>query len=76
MILINISIWECKMRLFNKKTAMSKINNKNNIKTKRNTIIISVVALLTILYFSFVSFESSHTYSLISGNVYIKGKLQ
>ncbi len=61
------------MKRFNKYTALNKLSNKNNSKTKKRTIIISVIVLIIgILYFSFARFESTQTFNLISGTANIQ----
>ena len=58
------------MKRFNKYAALSKLENKNNNKIKRITIVISVIVLaFAILYFSFARFEKVSTYNLINGTV-------
>ncbi len=58
------------MKEFNKATTLKRLKNKNNYKTKRNTIVISIVILvLGIICFTFAKFEYSNTYSLINGTV-------
>ena len=58
------------MKKFNKFTALKKLDNKNNIKTKQITVIVSVVVLVfAIIFFSFARFEAINTYSLINGIV-------
>ena len=61
------------MKKFNKNTAMRIIENKNNKKIKKYSIIISVVVLvLTIIYFSFARFEANIVLNLINGVVSTK----
>ena len=61
------------MKRFNKHAALNKLSNKNNTKTKKRTIIISVIVLVIgILYFSFARFESTASFSLISGTANIQ----
>ena len=56
------------MKRFNKQATLNKLSNKNNSKTKKRTIIISIIVLVIgIIYFSFARFESSSGYSLIKG---------
>ena len=63
------------MKLFNKYAALLKLENKNNNKTKRITIVVSVIVLVfAILYFSFARFEAIQTYSLINAKVGRFGK--
>ena len=58
------------MKRFNKNAALNKLDNKNNSKTKKKTIVISIIVLFfAILYFSFARFESNESFSLISGTV-------
>lgn len=58
------------MKRFNKVTTLKRLKNKNNYKTKRNTIVLSIVILvLGIICFTFARFEYSNTYSLINGTV-------
>ena len=61
------------MKRFNKYSALNKLSNRNNSKTKKRTIIISVIVLVIgILYFSFARFESTASFNLISGTVNIQ----
>ena len=61
------------MRVFNKYAALNKLENKNNKKVKRNSIIVcAAVLIFAILYFSFARFESTQSFSLINGVGYIK----
>ena len=61
------------MKRFNKDAALNKLDNRNNNKTKRISIIICSILLIgAIIYFSFARFESNKTYSLINGNAQIQ----
>ena len=56
------------MKRFNKDASLNKLDNRNNNKTKRISIIIcSILLIEAIIYFSFAKFESNKTYSLING---------
>ena len=59
-----------KLKIFNKSLYSKKLENKNNIKLKRNSIIISILLLIgAIIYFTFARFEATKTYSLINGSI-------
>ena len=61
------------MKRFNSMAALRKLDNKNNSKTKKRTIIVCVVVLVIgILYFSFARFESTTSFNLISGTANIQ----
>ena len=61
------------MKRFNSMAALRRLDNKNNSKTKKRTIIACVVVLVIgILYFSFARFESTVSFNLISGTANIK----
>ena len=61
------------MKRFNKYSALNKLSNRNNSKTKKRTIIISVIVLVIgILYFSFARFESNASFNLINGTANIQ----
>ena len=61
------------MKRFNKHAALNRLSNKNNSKTKKRTVIISVIVLVIgILYFSFARFESTASFNLISGTANIQ----
>ncbi len=63
------------MRRFNKNEYLHKLQNKNNKKTKIASIVILTVVLIgTIIFFSFARFESIQTFSLIDGVGYIEPK--
>ena len=58
------------MKRFNKIKALRKLRNKNNIKIKKISIIVSIFLLIgAIIYFSFARFESGNTFNLINGTV-------
>ena len=69
------------MKRFNSMAALRKLDNKNNSKIKKRTIIISVIVLVIgILYFSFARFESTASFNLINGtanvtNISLKNKI-
>ncbi len=61
------------MKRFNSMAALRKLDNKNNSKTKKRTIIACVVVLfIGILYFSFARFESTASFTFIDGTANIQ----
>ena len=62
------------MKKFNKERTLKKLCNKNNIKVKKMSIIVSITILIgAIIYFSFARFETSIAFNLMSGNVSVSG---
>ena len=58
------------MKKFDKEKALRKLGYRNNKQLKKISIIVSIIVLVgAIIYFSFARYESSASYSLISGTV-------